>query len=271
MFGYGREQDGTVIKPETLGRIAEAFAADGVRCEIAWLHLPFNTFVHELTTTNPTLRRTSRRAALSETPTPGWRFTEENLLPDLVELRLHPPRAGNELADWYYVDATLLFGTAEHDYLPEDGSDPRTVAIALRKALLTIGSPSYRPLKDSMLGERTESDHYRRVAGGVEIIGPAPEGTLQGNPAGGDHLAVIAGTGTGEEPFGVSVAANWGSFVVTDANVPGLAAGANQPSANKAAILNALIHKQAAKDAAGRAVLARATMQPPPQDADAAP
>ena len=208
LFGYGRDHDGTPIKPETLGRLVEAFAADGVCCEVAWLHLPFDDFADALTAANPATGRTPRRTVASDAAAPGWRFTEDSMLPDLVELRLHPPRPGNELADSFYVDATLLFGTAEHDVPPEDGSDPRSVAIALRKALLAIGSSSYQPLKDSMLGERTSSDHYRRVAGGVEITGPAPEGTLEGDPIGGDHLAVIAGTGTGDEPFSVSVAAN---------------------------------------------------------------
>jgi hypothetical protein len=101
-----------------------------------------------------------------------------------------------------------LFGTARPDYLPEDGGDPRSIAIALRRAMLAIGTESYQPLPDSMIGERARSPHYRRVAGGVEITGPTPEGTLDGDPLNGEHLAVIASTNTGNAPFAVTVAAS---------------------------------------------------------------
>ncbi len=74
-------------------------------------------------------------------------------------------------------------------------------------------------------------------------------------------VAVIAGTNTGDDPFAVTVATNWGSFVVTDADAPPEWPGSNRPSANKAAILNALIYKDARKDELGRPVLARATMR----------
>ncbi|HEY1935892.1 MAG TPA: hypothetical protein VGG99_28130 [Acetobacteraceae bacterium] len=119
-----------------------------------------------------------------------------------------------------------------------------------------------------MIGERTESEHYRRVAGGVEIIGPARDGTLEGNPIGDQHLAVIAGTQAGDEPFAVTVVANWGSFVVSDAEAPAPHSGANRQSGNKAAILNALIYKHATKDTLGRPLLAHATMRRPPNGAD---
>ena len=270
VFGQGEEiKGGSIVRPETLGRIVAAFAEDGVRCEVDWLHLDFGDCAARLAKANPS-GPAPHSSTAPDTPAAGWTFTEATALPGLIELRLHPPRAGNELADSFYVDATLLFGTACHDYQPEDGEDPRTVAIALRKALLAIGSDSYRPLKDSMIGERTESPHYRRLAGGVEITGPAPDGTLDGNPTGDQHLAVIAGTNTGDDPFAVTVTANWGSFVVTDADAPAPLPGANRPSGNKAAILNALIHRHAAKDPLGRPLLARATMRRPPGESDTA-
>src|SRR5207249_2338863 len=100
-------------------------------------------------------------------------------------------------------------------YDPDDGEDPRSVSIALRDARLAIGSDGYRPLPGTMIGETgRESENFRRVAGGVDIIGPAPNGTLDGNPIGDQHLAVIAATNAGDEPFAVSVAALRGSFVV---------------------------------------------------------
>jgi len=112
-----------------------------------------------------------------------------------------------------------------------------------------------------MIGERTESQHYRRVAGGVEITGPAVDGTLEGNPVADQHLAVIAGTNAGESLFAVTIAANWGSFIVTDAEAGPGPDGSNTPSDNKRAILNALIYKNVAKDGLGRPLLARATMK----------
>ena len=73
---------------------------------------------------------------------------------------------------------------------------------------------------------------------------------------------MIAGTGNGDDPLGVTVAANWGSFVVTDADAPPDRPGTNAPpSANKAAILNALLYRQVRKDELGRPLLAEATMR----------
>jgi hypothetical protein len=260
MFGHGEEVDGKNIKPETAGRLVAIFITAGVRCEVDWLYLDFDAFATRLANANPAAPAQHDKA-ISDGPAAGWTFTEDTVLPGLVELCLHPPRPGNEVPDSFYVDATLLFGTAFPDYEPDDGQDPRTIAIALHKAWLAIGSDSYRPLKGSVIGECVEAEHLRRVAGYVEITGPAPSGTLDGNPIGDQHLAVIAGTNTGNDPFAVTVAANWGSFVVIDAEAPPEHRGSNAPSGNKAAILNALIYKDVRKDELGRPVLARATMQ----------
>jgi hypothetical protein len=258
LFGHGVEHAGSNVEAATLDKLAAAFTTDGVRCETDWLCLDYGEFAVRLAKANPAAAG-PRRTALADAPAAAWERTEATALPGLVELRLHPPHAANEVPDSFYVDATLLFGTACADHLPEDGSEPRSVTIALRQALLAIGSESYAPLKDSMLGERGEvSPHYRRVAGGVEVTGPAPDGVLEGSPVADEHLAVVAGTHAGDEPFAVSVAANWGAFVVTEPAAP---PGSNAPAGNRTAILNALIYASAAKDRLGRAVLARATMR----------
>lgn len=267
LFGSSQDSHGTIVPPELVGLIAAAFTDDGVRCEVGWLYLEFDEFADHLAEANPT-GPAPRATGMSDAPAGGWTFTEGTVLPGLVELRLHPPRPGNEVPDSFYVDATLLFGTAYPDYVPDDGQDPRTIAIALRKALLAIGSRSYRPLKGSMIGERGETEHVRRVAGYVEITGPAPNGTLEGSPIGDQHLAVIAGTNAGDDPFAVTVAANWGSFVITDADAPPERPGSNTPSGNKTAILNALIYKNVRKDELGRPVLGHATMQRQPEASD---
>jgi hypothetical protein len=267
LFGHGAEQKGSNVEWSTLQKLADAFTRDGVKCEADWLCLDHGDFAVRVAKANPAAV-SLRGATLVDTSAPAWERTEATALPGLVELRLHPPRAGNEVPDSYYVDATLLFGTARADHVPEDGAEPRSVAIALRQALLTIGSDSYSPLKGTMLGERGDaSPHYRRVAGGVEITGPAPDDKLEGNPVGDEYLEVIAGTNVGDDPFAVSVAADWGAFVVTEATIP---SGSNAPSGNRTAILNALIYARATKDLNGRAVLARATLrrkaaaEPPP-------
>lgn len=267
LFGIGQEAKRTVIQAGTLGRLVAIFAADGVCCELAWLYLDFADFAARLEKANP-VASGPRHPTAAEAPSAVWERTEATALPGLVELRLHPPRPGNEVPDSFYVDTTLLFGTAYPDYDPEDGQDPRTIAIALRKAFLAIGSDSYSPLPDSMIGERTDSAHYRRVAGGVEVTGPAPDGTLNGSPIGDQYLAVIAGTNAGDAPFAVTVAANWGAFVVTDADVPAEHDGSDAPSRNKSAILNALIYKHARKDELGRPLLARATLRRRPDASD---
>ena len=149
---------------------------------------------------------------------------------------------------------TLLFGTALCEHDTQDG-ELCTITIALTKARLAIGSDSYRPLPGSMLGEQAESENYRRVAGGIDIVGPAPDGTLDGDPIGGRPLATIAATHAGDEPFAVKVSAPRRSFVVLDAET------AEPPSDNKSVILNEFIYKRCNKDEAGRAVLATATMK----------
>ena len=269
MFGYSQEGQPKAISADTLSLIAAAFTEDGVPCEADWFYLEF-----ELSPRGPPRRswqRSSARRRGVRRPAGEWQFTEATVLPDLVELRLHPPRAGNEIPDSYYVDATLLFGTACCDYVPDDGAPPREVSIALTNARLSIGSDSYRPLQGSMIGERVTSENFKRVAGGVEITGPAPNGTLEGDPIGEQYLAVIAGTNTGGAPFAVTVAANRRSFVVTDPDAPPERRGANAPSDARDAILNVLIYRDLRKDETGRAVLARATMQRAAGDDDAAP
>ena len=90
---------------------------------------------------------------------------------------------------------------------------------------------------------------------------------LDGDPIGEQHLAVIAGTNSGDEPFAASVAANWGGFP----DAPPWRAGSNAPPANKTAILNALIYKNIRRDDIGRpVVLARATMRRRPEATDEA-
>jgi hypothetical protein len=185
------------------------------------------------------------------------------VLADLVELRLHPPRPGNEAPDSFLVDATLLFGTAVCDYDPEDGEEPRSISIALRNARLAIGSDGYRPLQNSMIGERIQSDNFDRVAGGIEIKGPAPSGTLEGNPIGNQHVAVIAGTNAGDDAFAVTVAAHRRSFVVADADRPYSVCNGDVPPDNKNVILNYFIYRRCGRDEAGRALLAQATMKRP--------
>lgn len=269
LFGYSQEIQSRAISIDTLTLIAAAFTQDGVPCEVDWFYLEFEEFAACAAAAQS--RDSAARVIVTSDAAPGeWQFTEATVLPDLVELRLHPPRAGNEIPDSYYVDATLLFGTADCDFMPDDGEPPRTVSIALSNARLAIGSDSYRPLKGSMLGERGTSENFKRIAGGVEITGPARNGTLEGDPIGEQYLAVVAGTNTASTPFAVTVAANRRSFVVTDSDAPPERRGANAPSDARDAILNVLIYKGLPKDAAGRPVLARATMQRAARDDDAA-
>jgi hypothetical protein len=250
LFGYGQEADGITVNAKTVGLVVSAFRKDGIACEIDWLYLDFDDFAARIA------------AAPSSQPddffsSSDWELREDTVLADLVELRLHPPRSGNEVKNSYYVDATLLFGTAVCDYEPEDGQEPRSISIALRDAKLAIGSDSFRPLQGSMIGERLESKNFRRVAGGIEITGPAPAGTLDGDPIGGHHLAVLVATNADDGPFAVTVAAGRRSFVVVDVSEDRAAAA---PADNKTVILNQFIYRRCTKDDAGRAVLAEATM-----------
>jgi hypothetical protein len=255
LFGYAQERSGVVVRPETVGLICAVFTNDGVPCEVDWLHLDYKEFTDRL----------GAAGTLTDKPTDDalgdWELRETTVLGDLVELRLHPPRAGNEVKDSYYVEATLLFGTAICEYDPEDGEEPRAISIALRNARLSVGSGSYRPLQGSMIGERIESDNFSRVAGGIEIIGPAPSGTLHGNPIGDHHLAVVAATNADDGPFAVTVAAHRRSFVVTDVDAASEECAGEAPADNKNVILNEFIYKRCRKDEAGRAVLAQATIK----------
>src|SRR5205085_8370857 len=156
IFGYAKEADGITPKPETVGLLVAVFRRDGVGCEIEWLYLDYDDFAARLTK--------GQQAKRSE-PEPDWELSADTVLPDLVELRLHPPRPANEIKDSYYVDTTLLFGTAICDLEPKGTEEPRSVSIALRAARLTIGSDGYQPLPGTMLGELgREARNYARVA-----------------------------------------------------------------------------------------------------------
>jgi hypothetical protein len=244
------------VKPETVGLIVAAFRADGVPCEIDWLYLELDDFKTRLA---------APPASKTDPASPDWELRETTVLPDLVELRLHPPQPGNEFKDSYYVDATLLFGSAICDYDPEDGQATRAISIALRDARLAIGSESYRPLRGSMIGERVKSENFRRVAGGIEITGPAPAGTLDGNAIGDQHLCVIGATnapgGSDNALFVVTVAAGRRSFVVAEVDASPDRDTGNDLTGNKDAILNVFIYRRCGKDESGRAVLAEATIK----------
>jgi hypothetical protein len=258
MFGYGQESDGITIRAETVGALVKAFRDDGVPCGIDWLYLEYDEFCGRLAGPGRNLPPPEP----PEPPVADWELREGTVLADLVELRLHPPRPGNEVRDSYYASATLLFGTAICDVEPDDGEEPRSVSIALCNARLAIGSDGYQPLPGTTLGETgREGENFKRVAGGIEIIGPAPNGTLDGDPIGDQHLAVIAATNTGDAAFAVSVAALRGSFVVGGADA--------EVSVNKTAILNEFIYRRAVeRDDAGRAILAQATMKLRPKETD---
>jgi hypothetical protein len=92
LFGYGREADGIAVKAKTVGLIVSAFRKDSIACEIDWLYLDFDDFVTRIA------------AAPSSQPdasvsSSDWELREDTVLADLVELRLHPPRSGNEVKD----------------------------------------------------------------------------------------------------------------------------------------------------------------------------
>jgi hypothetical protein len=262
MFGHGQEDIGTVLSSKTVGRLIRVFNEDGVPCEIEWLYLDYDEFAARLAAA-PEAKPVSFRSIIQDAPPARWELREMPGPADLVELRLHPPRQGNEVPNSYYVDATLLFGTARRDYEPDDGSEPRTVAIALKEAQLAMGSEGWRQLRDSMIGERgNAAEHFRRVAGGADIIGPlSPACVLDGDPLDGSSLAVIVATNECDAAFEASVTALRGGFVVSEA-------GASGVSVNRTAILNEFIYKLCRKDEAGRAVLARATMTRRADDPD---
>ena len=250
MFGYGQDEHGTSVKPETVGRLAAIFTADGATCEIDWFYLDYDDFAARIASSE------MRSAATRESVPAEWERNEQNFLPSMVELRLYPPGPGGE------VNAKLLFGTALCDYEPEDSERPRTVAIALRDARLTIGSASCGAAEGTMLGEREETknaDYFKLVAGGVDIFGPRQEGVLDGNPIGNHYLGVIEATKAGDEPFEVAVAAHRRSFVVADADASPGAGGV--PLDNKDAILNVFIYRRCHRDEENRAVLSEAQIR----------
>jgi hypothetical protein len=174
----------------------------------------------------------------------------------IAEVRLHPPRVGNEL-NTFYVDATLFAGVAEYEF------EGQTVLIGIKSAVLLLESPSYQPVQGSMVGQRSvgmEPSNFRRIPGGAEVIGPVDDrGRLVGDILGTEHVAIIEPVGDGSQPVTLSLVAGRRSFtaMVDGAEVPN---SANQ-SPNKDAILNVLLHKVQEKDRLGRVVLAEARMQ----------
>ena len=99
MFGHGQEDGGTVLHSKTVGRLTGAFNADGAPCEIEWLFLDYDDFVARLAAA-PEPRPAPSESAAADASTAQWELREATVLPDLVELRLHPPRPGNEFPDF---------------------------------------------------------------------------------------------------------------------------------------------------------------------------
>jgi hypothetical protein len=192
-------------------------------------------------------------------PLAEWTISQGRGTEGIVELRLHPPPPGN-VADTFYVDATLRLDTGEYD------CEERTVSIGLRDAFLSIVSPGYQTAKGSLIGERAEHEHFKPAPGGAKISGPVDgHGCLSGDPLGEEHLAIIEPAGEGEETVTVAVHAGRRSFVVSTADTQDERTGSNVAPANKDAVLNALIYKGREKDAQGRVILALARMQHKPR------
>jgi hypothetical protein len=96
---------------KTLGRLATNFTRDDVQRVVEWLCLKFDDFGPRLTRANRAAP-TPRASPASDAPDAGWQSPEGTLLPGLVEPRLHSPRPANEAPDSFFVDATVLSGTA---------------------------------------------------------------------------------------------------------------------------------------------------------------
>ena len=243
------------IGEDLLLAISAAFNARGVPVQLSWFAEPLETFEARLA---PAHHHTTPGNARADTDLP---------LPDLVELRLHQPTAQNE-PNSYLVKATLLFGTAHIDIPPDaESPKPRTLALALREARLAIGAPgdTWQPAQGNLLGERTESKNYRRVAGGVEITGETNQhGHLAGAPIGDEPFATIEpsdDTATpGADRFTILVSAPLRSIDITDPDAP--LDTHRLDNANKEAVLDIILSKSRPRTESNHRILARATMRP---------
>lgn len=194
--------------------------------------------------------RTSQMSAYD--PREQWILLGSRGVLALMELRLHPPRLGNEL-DTFYLDATLLSGTAEYDY------EDRLIVLGVRSAVLVLDSASYQAAQGSMIGERPGPAYFKRLAGGVEITGPRDDnGRLSGDILQGEYIAVIESVGNDEHPLTVSILAGRRSFSVAALGRKKGTVSDDETNVNKDAILNALIYKVQTIDSQGRIVLAEA-------------
>ncbi|MGV2169214.1 hypothetical protein ACQZ40_22895 [Agrobacterium sp. 16-172Ci] len=189
-----------------------------------------------------------------EEPIARWKVSPLEQTEGLAELRLHQPRVSNDGTS-FYLDATLRLDRAEYDY------QSRTVFIALRSATLVIDSSSHQAAKGSLIGERSRLDDVNVKPHGVEFA--AKEGEyLSGDVLQGEYVASMESTGIeGSERVVVSLHAGRQAFFVEATSVDSEDRTTVATSAEKGAILDALIHSTRKKDRLGRTILARSRLR----------
>ncbi len=176
--------------------------------------------------------------------------------PGLASVRLEEPQPGNEPGSGWFVKARLRFDIAEYER--EDGTP---IFISVQDSLLTVSTSGYQVATQSVIGQIGGHPNFRPETDNdsVGVVGPAPNGCLEGDPAGGETIArivPIAEAGS-DEAVTVSIHAFRRSFVVSLTRIPQDCVGFDE----KQAVLNLLIELGRDRDAQRRVLLARDRMR----------
>jgi hypothetical protein len=207
-------------------------------------------------------QRSARASGLSDEPVNDWALYEaEHEVAGLVELEPQQPSPGN-IPQTYYLHATLRFGTITPT------CNDRMVFIGLEESHLSIRASGYLVRKGSMIGERSPMETLQRDASrGVKISGPRDKwGNLSNDALGDEHIAIIESRGTGDENVAIVVAAEkWNVAVAAVEGNDGVRyedrSRVRVSSAEKEAVLDALLRKGRPADELGRLIVAKATMK----------
>lgn len=200
-------------------------------------------------------RTRRRRPAGPASYREDWIFTGTDDS-ELATVRLHPLKVGNSEYS-IYLDASVRVGVVEYKLEGPVGGAKR-VAIGLDKVHLTFSSDRYQLGKRSMFGERVSYKHITPLPDGVEICCPRRGDCLSGDLLGDEYFARLEYTGRPGSFIELTLWAIDRCFCVFRVDEKG---DRQRISAEKEAVLQALVYRKKNVDKLGRVVLAAARME----------
>jgi hypothetical protein len=197
--------------------------------------------------------RQSRRKPVTPIPVnrpEDWWLEGGFEFPDLVTFRTFQPVPVETGIEHYEVPVSLVFGAAS----PEDGDVQ--INLALTAAWLEIPVTSFQPSPDGMIGDpaRPNDNIEKQLNGRYKIVGPAPNGVLEGETIGADdRFARVEPASRRGGPLAPRITA-----AMTDLNFSAVTLQTRAPAGvDRDLVLKVLLGKGCRRDeATGRIILA---------------